>query len=244
MNKTVSLPRKQAGFTLLEVLIASTLGLIVIAGIVALLTDSRSTYRVQESISELQENGRFGLLILKKNLQQAGWKDPGPLETEIGTLPEHILLDGGTLEGGAAAANDSVKVTFNGATDCTNAAVADGVVENTFSVVGTDLVCTGKAGGTQTVVENVDSLQFLYGIDNDNDGAPNFYAEAGSISRDTVHEVVSVRIGLLLSSSSAPADQQSRSFQVLNESAVTYTDKKLRRLYTTTVMLPNKPKQI
>ncbi len=92
---------RQRGFTLIEMMISLTIGLVILAGLVKVLTTSSSSSRSNDLTSELIGNGRFALSTLKTEARQAGfrgytWAEPSePLA--LGTLTNECL------EGGAAA---------------------------------------------------------------------------------------------------------------------------------------------
>ena len=61
----------QRGLTLVEVMIAITISLVLLTGVMQIFTGSRQTYRVQDNMARVQENGRFAMDFLKKNLRMA-----------------------------------------------------------------------------------------------------------------------------------------------------------------------------
>lgn len=52
---------KQRGLTLMEVMVAITISLILLAGVMQIFLGSRQTYRMQDGLARLQENGRFAM---------------------------------------------------------------------------------------------------------------------------------------------------------------------------------------
>ena len=64
--------RPQAGFSLLEVLVAMALGLLLMAGIITLFSGISGTNKVQNGLARLQENGRFALMRMETDLRMAG----------------------------------------------------------------------------------------------------------------------------------------------------------------------------
>ncbi len=64
---------RQAGVGLVEIMVAVTLSLILIAGLVQVYTGNKQTYRVQEALSRVQENGRFALDFITRDLRNAGF---------------------------------------------------------------------------------------------------------------------------------------------------------------------------
>lgn len=63
--------RPQRGLTLVEMMIAITISLILLAGVMQIFTGSRQTYRVQDNMARLQENGRFAMDFLSKDIRMA-----------------------------------------------------------------------------------------------------------------------------------------------------------------------------
>lgn len=62
---------RQHGLTLIEVMVAITISLIMLAGVIQLFVSNKQAYRIQESINSLQENGRFGLQFVSASLRMA-----------------------------------------------------------------------------------------------------------------------------------------------------------------------------
>ncbi len=61
--------RAQAGFSLLEVMIALALGLLLSAGIIALFSNTSQTNKVQDGLARLQENGRFAVMRIEQDFR-------------------------------------------------------------------------------------------------------------------------------------------------------------------------------
>lgn len=64
---------RQRGLTLLEILVALTVGLVVIGGTIQIYVSSSQTYRVQESLSRIQEGGRYAMEVLNREIRMAGF---------------------------------------------------------------------------------------------------------------------------------------------------------------------------
>ncbi|NND64686.1 MAG: prepilin-type cleavage/methylation domain-containing protein, partial [Gammaproteobacteria bacterium] len=58
MKQIQRLPIKLRGMSLVELLVASTIGLFLIGGAIAMYQSSQSTYLVNETYSRLQDNAR------------------------------------------------------------------------------------------------------------------------------------------------------------------------------------------
>jgi type IV pilus assembly protein PilW len=66
--------RSQRGLTLVELMIAMILGLFLIGGLLQIFISSKQTYRMQEALSRLQENGRFAIDFMTRDIRLAGFK--------------------------------------------------------------------------------------------------------------------------------------------------------------------------
>ncbi|WP_240906019.1 PilW family protein [Thiorhodococcus mannitoliphagus] len=74
-RQTQSITREsQVGFSLVELMVAITVGLFLTAGLLQIYLGSKQSYRVTDAISRLQENGRFALEYLARDIRQAGFK--------------------------------------------------------------------------------------------------------------------------------------------------------------------------
>lgn len=76
-------PRSSAaGFTLIELMVAMSIGLVLIGGALYVYAQSSSSYRAADSISRLQETARFALDTLEPDLRLAGFwgLNSGPVE--------------------------------------------------------------------------------------------------------------------------------------------------------------------
>lgn len=68
----VKIAQRQKGLSLIELMIAIVLGLLITGGMIQLFVSSKQTYRIQENLSRLQENGRFAMHFLTHDIRMAG----------------------------------------------------------------------------------------------------------------------------------------------------------------------------
>ncbi len=66
--------KSQRGFSLIELMIALVLGLFIIGGVLAVFIGSSASFNSNESLSRVQENGRFALEILAEDVRNTGNK--------------------------------------------------------------------------------------------------------------------------------------------------------------------------
>lgn len=233
---------RQQGFTIVEAMVAMTLGVFLIGGLIAVFGSSRQAYSLQTGMSVMQENGRTVIDMLSQDIAMAGY----PQVSGINAFVTARSTDGG-------AGNDAIAVRYESSTDCLGNATpvyADTMqyAKNVYYVNGTNMKCSTLAEddtviNDQIIAEGVESFQVLYGVDgNAADGVVNAtkYLRADRVPDWT--QVVSVRIGVLVNSvNSIIPDPDTNSYRVIDQVVKAAANDKLRRrLYVTTVTLRNK----
>jgi type IV pilus assembly protein PilW len=117
---------KQQGMNLVEILIAMFLGIFLIAGTIQVYFGSKQTYRMQDNLARLQENGRFALDYISRDIRMAdSW---------------------GCLKEGLAKVSNSNKTLYAG-----YAAGVDGI-EGATTLISDELTLVGVAGGKSAAV--------------------------------------------------------------------------------------------
>lgn len=66
-------PRQQQGLTLVEIMVALTIGMVLLGGVITILVSSQQTYRVNEALARIQENSRFAFQLLSRDIRMAGY---------------------------------------------------------------------------------------------------------------------------------------------------------------------------
>ncbi|MGH1373243.1 MAG: PilW family protein [Cellvibrionaceae bacterium] len=66
-------PASQAGLTLVELLIAMTLGIILTYGVTEIYINSKQTYRSQDGLARMQESARFALDFIARDIRSSGY---------------------------------------------------------------------------------------------------------------------------------------------------------------------------
>lgn len=88
------------GFSLIELMVAMLIGLIVLNGVVQLVINSNRTHLDNQAISQIQENARFSVDILSRELRVAGYVGCMPINNgDIDTAAlvgkeDGLLIDG------------------------------------------------------------------------------------------------------------------------------------------------------
>jgi type IV pilus assembly protein PilW len=65
--------KRQSGLTLVELMIATTLSIVLLAGVLMVFSANKTTYRLQNGLGTLQENGRYAMRQITADLQLAGF---------------------------------------------------------------------------------------------------------------------------------------------------------------------------
>lgn len=73
MNNYQLFRRTQGGFSIVELMVASVISLVLLAGIMQIFAGSKATYRMSEGLSRLQESGRFALHLINQSVRIAGY---------------------------------------------------------------------------------------------------------------------------------------------------------------------------
>lgn len=63
----------ETGFSIVEFSVATTIALIIMAAVTQVYLSSRTTYGVQEGLSRVQENGRFAIDFISRDVRMAGY---------------------------------------------------------------------------------------------------------------------------------------------------------------------------
>lgn len=71
--------REQTGFGLIELMIAMTLGLVLLGGIGYVYIGSRGAFRTTDNLSRIQENARYALDLMSRDIRMAGYVGCGNL---------------------------------------------------------------------------------------------------------------------------------------------------------------------
>jgi type IV pilus assembly protein PilW len=262
-SRDTSMPRTTcagaAGFTIVELMIAMVLGLMITLVVSQVFLSSKETYNTVEELSRLQENARYGLSQLARVGRMTGYiSNPLNIPSQGTIFPTTArMVDGAD---GASGAPDSVTFRFQGSgsptadnsvIDCAgNAIAADSLAVNSYYIATgangrNSLFCdnTGTVGpattGALELVPNVETMQVLYGEDTDTNYTPDYYVARGAVV--DADKVRSVRVAMVFSSNDFMASTlDTKTYSVLDVTYDPTDDRRLRRVYTTTITLRNR----
>lgn len=183
------------GYSLVELLIAITLGGLLMAAMLHLLMSQRQLAAQINDTAQLSERIGFASLFLSRHVMEAGYA-PAHLEA-----PQPVQFSGirGSRDKGLT---DTLTILSEGGRGCTDQLLENnaGTEWRMFSVhrdAGKfELRCEDSEGGPYPMMEGVEAMQVQYGIDRDNNQAPEFYASAAQVPAEC--PIAAIRIGLLL----------------------------------------------
>jgi prepilin-type N-terminal cleavage/methylation domain-containing protein len=248
---------RQSGYTLIELLISISLGLAMMSVAMQYLVGSSASFNATESASRIQENGRFALSMITDELRMAGYGDPnnGPRPGYFYTTACGAFNP--CTANGANTDPDRIAVWYDPPaddgteTDCTGSALgASAQVANLFyldtSAEGvSSLMCRGFDLSTndwnasaQPLIDGVDNMQILYGIDN---GGTFSYISADAMTAANWGAIASVRLVLLVSTGleDGSSGQDTRTYELVDTPEISIDDAFNRRVFSTTVVINN-----
>ncbi|MGQ2921663.1 MAG: PilW family protein [Hydrogenophaga sp.] len=167
--------RRQAGFVIVELMVALVLGLLLIGGVINIFMTNQQTFRTNENMGRMQENARISFELMAREVRQAGgnlcgaslmanvlnnattaWTsnwDAGVLQGFDNTQAATGIVATGTDVGQRVANTDAVRVLSGGMFDgvtitAHNAATAQitlNTVNHGFAPNNIVVVCDGES---------------------------------------------------------------------------------------------------
>jgi type IV pilus assembly protein PilW len=181
----------QRGYTLIEIMVALTLGLVVIIGVIQVFISTQQSARIQQAASRMQEDGRMAMALLNRYLRLAGYTthpwDKGnttwnPAINARGFPANATFAAGQVVRGGENDVNgvDSIRIRYQGTADgsvttCLGRVVPiNEMADITFSLTadvpgqGRSLLCTdNNTNNAQPLVAGLQDMQIWYGLSQD-----------------------------------------------------------------------------
>lgn len=259
--------RQQHGLGLVEVLVAMTLGLVLLGAVGYLFVGSKQMNSTQSDVLRMQESARNALGTLGRAVRQAGYK----LNVDEALDGDALLgTDGGSNAAGTALP-DTLTVRHDPAwvadtavppnplsgreTDCSGTEVVSDnlpdaatgaapvnrtLVEYGFSVAAGKLLC--KADGANPAAGGVVMADYIENMQiayGIGDGAESIVKYTSSPSALEFTRVAAVRVSLLVRGPTPNLVPGKRQSILYNEQVATYTDGHLRQVYTSTFTVRN-----
>jgi type IV pilus assembly protein PilW len=218
--------RRQRGFTLVEMMVAVSIGLIIALGFTVSFVNLKATWGTQDKLAQLQDNERLAMSYLTTSIEEAGYfvDSTPPGLTKVTAIPP--VNNSSTTNYGSVIAGQFVKGTIvagsvpvslstvyqtasgDGILTCqgaTNSSGATVTIRNVFYVDATKhtLSClVASSTGTldanpAELVSNVDSMDVLYAVDTNADGNADTYLAANNVTDWTTVKAVRVTVNFI-----------------------------------------------
>ena len=220
---------QQRGLSLLEIMIALLISVFLLLGVIQTFINAQTTYRLQESMSRMQESGSLALEIIGRDLRATGYW--GCMKGSTGDLlgtDATITLKAAFVTvptGGCSSTVDKTMTYYLAKTSTIVYVIVNGVLRKNTNNQNNDLI------------EGVEAIQFLYGEDTNGDHAVNDYVIANQVLN--WEHVVSVRVLILITSLEDNLTAQPAPY-LFNNITTLPTDHHLRRVFSATFALRNR----
>ena len=138
---------KTEAFTLIELMVAITIGMIVMASVATTFTSQTRTYSAQEQINQMEQNARGALDIMSREIKMAGYNPAAGTVTGVVSYTSTALTIQADLTGNGTismSSSDYEQIAY--AYDSTNKKITRQV----------------GSGTAETLADNIDGLTFTY----------------------------------------------------------------------------------
>lgn len=213
LRGAVAGPGRQRGLSLIELMVAITIALFLLGGMMTMVEGTRRTFGEQNQLSLLQDNERLAMTLITDVVQSAGYfPDPTTFTADSAlpvSSPDFPAV--GQAINGSTNTSDTLMVRYatlqgDGVLNCIGASNTTGGTttpvsyENVFSVSSTTntLVCTMN-GASYDLVSGITGMKVLYGVKTDSSAAGNNidrYLDASSMASTDWANVMTVRVTL------------------------------------------------
>jgi len=201
MNVAAKRPPRLQGLSLVELMVAITISIILLGGAISLFINNRVTYQTNENLSRLQENARFALDFMSRDLRMTGHfgchNDLSKVENNItpappaGDLADVQNAVEGFDETIATWSPSGAPLPPNVLLDAGGDPAADGVTVRYLAGAAAVLL-GGGVSGNQLNVD--DAAQFVQDLDGDGDN-DIVYGGTSNCGGSDLFEVTAVDTG-------------------------------------------------
>ncbi len=226
----------------MEILISILLSSLLISAIGQLLAASVAAYRLQLSLGQLEESGRYARDVLTRHISQAGYR-PQPWENPF-QLP---ALTTETLDG-SATSSDQLGLQRRSSQNCYGREnpIRDSTGQAAFYLLqvrfqintSNNLAITCRYGPDATqlttqinnfgLIEDVESMQILFAEDRDGDNIADSWVTGQAWQQE--RNIRAVKVALLLATKQAFDQTANGQITLLDETVNPPADGRLRRV--------------
>ena len=169
----------QRGVTLIELLVALVITSFLMAGVYQVVVRQGRVYSAQEQVVDVQQSVRVAMDHMVRDIRMAGYDNDSSTSRIV--IPDPVTTGSSQL---------SLSYEYDETTEHTVTYRLNGDQLAKQLTATTD---TGVSNSTEEIVlEGVESLDFSYGLDTDNDGVVNTWVPAGGVTS----KVIAIRVRL------------------------------------------------
>lgn len=200
----------QNGLTLIELMVAMTLGFGVVLSCFGLLLATRQGSQYIDEGARLQDGSRLALEYMTRIIRQT---NHGTAQQRI-TGRDNARYAGqhDLIQDNGSNNSDLISITLTGTADGTIRNCGGGAIDASTSSVSSFYAIFGSSGEPELIcrydrgtisppadalVQGIEALHFLYAVDTDGDDIPNQMLSATDMAPEQWSRVVAVRIALL-----------------------------------------------
>ena len=139
--------KDRAGFTLIEMMVSITIGMVVIAGVTGTFTAQTRQNKAEELISQMHQNVRGAVDMIDRELMQAGYKAPGGSVTGVTYDTTQLIIQADNDGNGSINTGSTSLEYITYAYDSANLRVTRKL---------------GSSGTAEIIADNVTQFAFAY----------------------------------------------------------------------------------
>jgi type IV pilus assembly protein PilW len=203
--------RIQQGFGLIEMMISLVIGLVLLLGISAILMSMTRTSNLRLKMAEVQGGQRMAMTLLANGLRYAGSFPYSPTNSAATVFPASGAFGvGQSIVGtGNNTKADTVSLRFVASTaasasqGCSATLITGHNYTNVLSITDGYLTCVetdttaATAATTVKLIEGLEGMNILYGVDSNAGGFVTQYLKASEITAGAWDNVKTVKVTLI-----------------------------------------------
>ncbi len=247
-------PQAHTGFSLVELMIALTLGSLLVLGLYSMLSSQRLTYSMTQANGSLTERTQRDSNFIKSMVNQAGYMDYTSMrDSLLGNTPfiasgswlkgQVVRADNNLTTAGFKSGSDRLQLRFLGdgslVFNCAGGTVpAQSLWNVSLYVDGDEQLICADANGNTVLDQGVETLQLQFS----NPAAPSSQLRADQVSSSALWLTINrLSYGLLLTEAQTPTTGvlNGSSYQILDQSVSSANDSQLRQPLTESLVLRN-----
>ncbi|MEJ2629867.1 MAG: PilW family protein [Acidihalobacter sp.] len=185
---------KQRGVGLVELMVAMVLSLFLLAGLFTIFFSTRQSYDTQQDLSRLHDNQRLAATMLAQTVQQAGYFPNPTTFTRAEAFPSNATFaTAGQIVFGGNVTSEALAIRFvapaagghmlNCQGGSANGATTDIYrIDYDSNIKANVLECSANGAAFQPLVNRVNTMQVLFGVDTNSNGSADRYMNAATVT--------------------------------------------------------------